>query len=243
MAFWEHIEELRWTIFKILGTLVVTTILGLFLSDMILRLFLLPIEIIKERYPEFIVQQILTNPFDGVIIKLKAALMGGIVIAYLPVFFFVWQYLKPALKNNEKKVFFWAGIIGTLFFITGIICGYMVIIPMLLALLKFGISSAENLWSVGEFISFVFYWLLGAGIIFELPLLMFVLCSLGIIKIITLKKLRAYFYVGAFIFAAVVTPSTDPFSMLLVAIPLLILYEISIFVISILDKKSNRVYE
>lgn len=238
LTFWEHIEELRWTIFKIIGTLAAATLVGLFLSDMLLRLFLLPIEIIKERYPEFIVRQILTSPFDGVIIKMKAALLAGIIIAYLPSFYFIWLYIKPALQRNEKSVFFWAGIIGTLFFIVGVVCGYLVITPMLFALLKFGLSSAENLWSVGQFVSFVFYWLLGAGIIFELPLLMFLLTRLGVIQIAALRKIRAYFIAGTFIFAAIATPSTDPFSMLLVAIPLVVLYEISILVISMLDKKS-----
>ena len=240
MSFWEHIEELRWTIFKILGTLLITTIIGLYISDSILRLFLMPIEIIKERYPEFIVQQILTNPFDGIIIKMKASLMAGIIIGYLPSFYFVWNYLKPALKSNERKVFFWAGIVGTVFFVIGIACGYLAIIPMLIALLKFGVASAQNLWSVGEFVSFVFYWLLGAGIVFELPLLMFVLTTLGIVKTQTLSKLRSYFIIGAFVFAAVATPSTDPVSMLLVAVPLIFLYEISIMAISLIDKKSER---
>ena len=240
MQIWEHLEELRWTVFKIIGLLLVTTVVSLFFVNDILKLFMLPIEIVKNNNPEIVIQQILTSPFDGVMIKMKTSFLVGLIIGFPFVLYFLWLFVKPALKTNEKNAFTWICLFGTFSFVIGVVCGYLLIIPTISAVVKLGISTAQNLWSLKDFISFEFYWMLGAGLIFELPLLMAILTKLEIIEVKLLRKVRPYYIVAAFVVAAVITPSTDPFTCCLVAIPMVLLYELGVFIGSFHKKKNTN---
>jgi sec-independent protein translocase protein TatC len=240
MQIWEHLEELRWTVFKIIGLLLLTTVISLFFINDILKLFYLPINIIKQNNPEIVVQTILTSPFDGVMIKMKTSFLIGLIAGFPFVLYFLWAFVKPGLQNNEKNAFTWICLFGTFSFVIGIVCSYLLIIPTISALIKLGIDTAENLWSLRDFISFEFYWMLGGGIIFELPLLMVILTKLNIIEVTVLKRIRPYYIVIAFVVAAIITPTTDPFTLCLVAIPMVLLYELGIFIASFHKKKNTN---
>jgi sec-independent protein translocase protein TatC len=111
--------------------------------------------------------------------------------------------------------------------------------------MRFSVESAANLWNLKDFVTFMFYWLLGAGVVFEMPLAMVVLARLGVVNVETLRKVRPYFLIGAFVVAAIITPP-DPFTMAMVGVPLVILYEIGILAASIgataipNDKKTGK---
>ena len=231
MRLWEHLEELRWTFFKIIGVLLVTTVFAFVFIDDILAILMLPIETLSVENPEFVIKKIMTSPFDGIMIKMKTAFLGGIIIGFPFLIYFFWTFISAGLKKNESKAFIWICGTGTIAFIIGVVCGYSLITPVLTILLKMGMQSADNYWTVKEFINFVFYWLLGAGLIFELPLGIVILTRLGVLEITVLKKIRPFFYIGAFIIAAIITPP-DPFTMMVVGIPLILLYELGIIVAS-----------
>ncbi len=243
MEFWEHLEELRWTLFKILGVLLVTTVAAFFFVDDILKLFMLPINVVSQNNPNIVIQQILISPFDGVMIKVKVSFLAGLVVGIPFILFFLWGFIKPALHNNERKVFFWFCTLGTLSFAFGVCCSYLLIVPTISAVTKLGITSVANLWSLRDFINFEFYWMLGGGIIFELPLLMLILTKLGVIEIVTFRKIRLYYIIAAFVIAAIITPTTDPFTFCLVAIPMIILYELGIMIASFrVNKKADSIH-
>lgn len=228
MQLWEHLEELRWTIFKIIIVLAVTTGCSFYFLDEIMKLLMQPIQEVSAANPDFVIKTILTSPFDGVIIKMKTAFLGGIVLGYPFLLYYIWSFISSGLKKHENKAFFWICAFGTIFFLFGVICGYYLISPVLNILVNMSMESAENFWTVKEFISFEFYWLIVAGIIFELPLAMVILTRLGVIDVKILRKIRPFFYIGAFVVAAIITPP-DPFTMMVVGVPLIFLYEIGIF--------------
>ena len=231
MELWEHLEELRWVIFKLMVLLLVTTILSAFFIDDILKIIMLPIEELAKTHPNYTIEQIMTSPFDGIMIKMKVAFLGGFILGFPFILYLLWSFIAPALKEVESKAFIWICSFGTISFLIGVVFGYMLINPTLQILLQMGIQSAKNYWTIKEFVSFVFYWLLGAGFIFELPMLLLILTKLNIIDVLFLKKIRPYFIVIAFAFSAIVTPA-DPFTMLMVGIPIIALYELGIIIAS-----------
>lgn len=231
MELWEHLEELRWTLFKIILILAVTTGASFYYIDDIMALLMAPIETVGKANPDFVIKTIMTSPFDGVIIKMKTAFLGGIIIGFPFIIYFLWIFIAAGLKSNEERAFIWICGLGTFSFLLGVVCGYYLIVPVLNILIKMSVQSAENLWTVKDFISFEFYWLIGAGLIFELPLAMVILTRLGIIQVKVLRKIRPFFYIGAFVVSAIITPP-DPFTMIVVGIPLIFLYEIGIFIAS-----------
>jgi sec-independent protein translocase protein TatC len=242
MELWEHLEELRWTLFKILGLLFVTTIAAFFFVDELLTLFMLPIELVSQSNPNIVIQQILISPFDGVMIKVKVSFLAGLTAAVPFILYFLWEFTKSALVQKEKNIFVWFCLLGTISFAFGVFCSYLLIVPTISAVTKLGITNVANLWSLRDFISFEFYWMLCGGIIFELPLLMLILTKLGVIEIATLKKIRLYYIIAAFVIAAIITPSTDPFTFCLVAIPMIILYEFGIMIASFRINRNTRNY-
>lgn len=232
MLVWEHLEELRWTLFKIIGTLVVAAIIAFFYVDSILDLLLSPIRTIQENNPEFVLKQVITGPFDAVMIKMKTSFLAAVAGTYPILLYFIWAFIRPGIKKRENSAFLWICVSGTFSFALGVVCGYLLIAPIFSILLKFSISTAENLWTVANLVNFIFYWLLGAGIVFELPLAMLVLTKMEVIEIALFRKIRPYFVIAALVIAAIVTPP-DPFTMLLVGIPFILLYEVGIFVASL----------
>ena len=189
LQLWEHLEELRWTIFKLIGALLVTTVIAFVFIDDILLILMLPIENVASENPEFVIRKIMTTPFDGIMIKMKTAFLGGIVIGFPFVLYFIWSFISAGLKKNESKAFIWICGVGTFSFTIGVVCGYLLITPVLKILLNMGMQSVDNLWTVKEFVNFVFYWLLIAGLIFELPMAMVILTRLGVIEVNILKNL------------------------------------------------------
>ena len=239
MSLWEHLEELRWTIFKSGAAVAVTTAAVAFKVNEILDVVLRPIAQVREKYPGIKLEETLFGPFDGVLIKLKLSLMLGIVLGFPLVILFFWSFISPGLKKNERKAFVWICGAGSLFFAGGVVCGYLLVYPILSILMRFRIESATNMWNIKDFVSFMFYWLLGAGLVFETPLAILVLALLGVVNASILRKARPYVYIGAFIAAAIITPP-DPFTMVMVGVPLIALYEVGVIAASIAGKRRGN---
>lgn len=228
MKLWEHLEDLRLMFFKIIITLVVTTLIALSISDDIIQLFLYPIEFLKSSHPDLSLKAILTGPFDSILIRIKTGFLVGLVISFPLILYFIWNFINPALKKLEKKAFFLFCLFGTLSLTIGIILGYLFIFPMLNILLSYTIHNAENFWTLRKFINFIFYWLLGAGLFFEIPFIVLILIKLKILDLSYLKKLRPYIYTISCILAAILTPP-DPFTMIIIGICIILLFELGFF--------------
>jgi sec-independent protein translocase protein TatC len=229
MSLWEHLEELRWVLFKILALVLLATGLGLCFINEILEILIGPLnELIQKK--AVILNQ--AGPFDGVMIKMKVGILAGIVVSIPFVIIFIWSFIAPGLKKRERDAFWWIFSSINILFLIGIIAGYYALYVVMPILVSFGVEGAENWWRIREYIDFVFLWLLGAGFVFQLPLVVVILVRLKLVKLATLKKMRKYAIVAAFVISAIITPTPDAISQIIVAIPLYLLYEIGIFVAS-----------
>jgi sec-independent protein translocase protein TatC len=166
-------------------------------------------------------------------------LMSGLILAFPYVFYQFWKFIKPALTKKElsrtRGVIFWVSFL----FFTGVLFGYFVVTPYAINFFyHFQLDEVvENNWTLNSYIDMILPLVLGSGIAFQLPLVIYFLAKIGIVSSKYLRKMRKYAIVIIFIVAGVITPGPDVISQLAVAIPLLILYEISIFLAARVDKQ------
>ena len=255
MTIWEHLEELRWTLIKILGIFMVATGVGLFYVNQILEILIAPLNslLIKSEVmldqpgalssmmlkPGVILNQ--AGPFDGVIIKMKVGILAGIIVSLPLVIIFLWSFIAPGLKKKERDAFWWIFSSINILFMIGVIAGYYALHIVMPILVSFGVEGAQNFWRIREYIDFVFFWLLGAGLIFELPLVIVILVRIGLVKLEALRKMRKYAFVLSFVVSAIITPTPDAVSQIIVAIPMYLLYELGIFASSFQKRKNDDI--
>ncbi|MGC8743739.1 MAG: twin-arginine translocase subunit TatC [Verrucomicrobiia bacterium] len=173
------------------------------------------------------------SPIEGIMVALQLALFGGITISFPFVMYFIGQFVLPALKVNEKRILFKAvGFSGGLFLLGVAFCYFILVVFALGATVQFSqwLGFGADEWRADAYISFVIKFMLGMGITFQLPVIILLLVKIGILDYEKLKKFRSYAFVANLTISAVVTPSGDPFTMLIMALPLHLLYEISTFV-------------
>ncbi len=175
---------------------------------------------------------------------LNIAMIGGIIVAFPYLFWELWRFIKPALSPKEVKYargsIFWV----SLFFFLGATFGYFLLAPFtfnFLANFTLGtIGAYKYMPTLDDYIDTLNNIILGCGIAFELPILCYVLAKIGIITAKFLKKYRKYAYVIILIVAAVITPSPDWTSQTIVAVPLILLYEISVMLVAKVDRKKAK---
>lgn len=170
---------------------------------------------------------------------ITVSVLAGLVIALPYVFWELWGFVKPALKETERK--YSAGVVffASAFFLTGLLFGYFLVVPLAVNfLLNYQVSEEVlNLPTLTNYVSLVVMISLACGAVFELPLLVYFLSKIGLIGPEFLRRYRKHSVVVILIVAAIITPSPDIFSQLLVAFPLYFLYELSIFVSAAVVKK------
>jgi sec-independent protein translocase protein TatC len=174
-------------------------------------------------------------PAEGFFAYLKLAVFSGFMVSLPVILWQVWLFVSPALTGKEKK---WALIMvpgSTILFFTGVAFGYLVVWPSAVKFfLGFGSESLQPMLSLGQYLSFLLSFILPFGIIFNLPLALLVLAKLGIISSKFLAKQRRVMIVVAFIVGGIITPTPDIFSQTMMAIPILVLYEASIWAVRLL---------
>jgi sec-independent protein translocase protein TatC len=169
------------------------------------------------------------------------ALLGGIICAFPYVLYELWKFIKPALKDTESKPAKWFVIVASILFLIGIFFGYFLLFPMSYNFLinyqlsDSGIVQTNN--TLDDYISLISTMVRVSGLVFELPILVYFLTRLGILTPNFMRKYRKYAVVIILIAAAVITPSPDVTSQMVVAVPMYLLYEISIFVSAYVIKK------
>lgn len=233
MTFLEHLEELRWRlIYSIIGVIVGSIIAWIFID------FLVDVVLLKPAKDSGALLQNL-KPFGQLFLYMQIAIMVGIIISIPNIFFQLWQFISPALRKHERRYIFWIVIFSSISFLLGIAFAYFVMLPLTLKFAaQFGSASIKNEFAIDEYMSIIISVMLAAGLIFELPMLSFFLSKLGILKPSFMKKYRKHSFVAIMIAAAFLTPGTDPVSQIVLAVPLVILYEVSILVSKLSQKKS-----
>lgn len=247
MGFLDHLEELRKTLFIGIGGILAATIVLSFFSRWIIDELLLGpaqsdffiYELMGIEAKTLQMQnRVLTGQF---FVHIGVILSVGIVIGS-PIFIYsLWRFIEPGLYKNEKKGLRFAAVFATFFFMLGIAFGYCIITPMAIQFFSsYQISEMiVNDFDITKYFTMVTFWALGTGILFELPVVIYFLAKIGIATPTTLRNSRKYALLACLIIGAFFTPP-DPFSQILVALPLLALYEASIFVAAYVTKKREK---
>ncbi len=171
------------------------------------------------------------------------ALLGGIILAFPYVLYEIWKFIKPALKDKESKPAQFFVIIASVLFLIGILFGYFILFPMSYNFLigyqlsDSGIVQTNN--TLDDYISLISTMTLVSGVVFELPVIVYLLSKIGLLTPDFMRNYRKYAVVVILIAAAIITPSPDVTSQMVVAIPMYLLYEVSIFVSAYVVKKNK----
>ena len=161
----------------------------------------------------------------------RVAFLSGIALALPVIIYELVLFISPGLTPKERRFLFWLLPGAFLLFIAGALFSYFILLPPAMhVLLTFGSDIAEPQIRIGNYISVITRLMFWSGLIFEMPLVSFFLAKIGIVTYDTLSRLRRWAIVGAFVMAAIITPTFDPINQTLMALPLIVLYEISIWI-------------
>jgi sec-independent protein translocase protein TatC len=221
MPFWDHVYELRKRLIVLIISIIFCSVLSFLFYP---HLFNYIYDVLKEKL-------LITEITEGFTTTLSASITMGIFFSLPILLFEIILFIFPALKKKEKIIVLVFMTSAFLLFIGGVFFSYKSILPVAVNFFKSDVFFPENVTrfiSYQKFIDFFFQFLIAFGICFQFPLVLLLLLKLGILKMATLLKYFRHFIVVIFIVAAVITPGPDVISQLLLAIPMIVLYLISI---------------
>jgi sec-independent protein translocase protein TatC len=227
MSFLDHLEELRWRLIKALAGLIVAIVVCALFSDWIVNEVLL--RLTARTNPPL--KTINVVPYGQITFYMLVVLVGGLIISMPWILYQLWKFIQPGLLPKERKYI--SGIVGftSLCFLSGVAFAYFILLPFMLQFFAtFGSPLIENMIAITDYIGFTLTIVLLSGVIFELPMVSYFLARLGILTPAFMRHYRRHAIVAILIVAAIITPTTDPLTMTVFAAPMMILYEISIFV-------------
>ncbi len=249
MSFLDHLEELRWHIIRSVIALLICAVVVFAYSDWIVDDVLF-----GPTRPDFIsarwlctlgqkiglgealcfqpieVKFLETTMTAQFIASFTLAFIGGFILAFPYIFWEFWRFVRPALSENELKktrgVIFWVSLL----FFTGVLFGYFILTPFMVNFyFNYKLSAQITIMpSFSDYLENLIYTTAGIGLLFQMPLLVMLLARIGIVSAPFLREYRRHAFVIILIAAAIITPSTDPFSLTIVTIPLYLLFEASI---------------
>lgn len=219
----QHLDELRRRILISLLSLSITTILSFPFSQNILRILKNPARGIDAL--------VFFGPEEALLILMRISIFSGIVLASPVISYQLWLFVSPAVDDRLRKYSFFFVISVFVVFILGSLFAYFILLPRALVfLLSLQNQELKAMISASRYISFVSNIILATGLVFQMPVLIFLLSKAGLINAGILRKNFKFALVAIIVIAAIITPTTDIFNMLMLAIPMLLLYEISIWV-------------
>lgn len=235
MSFMDHISELRRRLLYILlGLLVTMAISGIFVDYFVNWILLNPAVEYQLKLQNL-------RPFGQPILYFKLIFIAGFILGLPWIFYQLWKFVAPGLYPNERKWVISLISFSTLAFIFGVLFAYFVMLPSMINFAaNFGSKSIENIIDVNEYLSFFTTIVLASGLIFELPILSFILTKAGIVNSKFLRKYWRHSIILILVLAAIITPTPDPINQLVFAFPLIILYEVSILVAKIVEKSKSK---
>jgi sec-independent protein translocase protein TatC len=225
MSFLEHLEEFRWHIVKALLGLVIATIACSFFADTIVQ------DILMKPLREAGMKAQVLTPYGIVLLYMQTVLICGFIISMPNTLYWLWQFIAPGLLMRERRWVGWIVGLTSLCFFIGVAFAYVLLMPAALGFFSgFGTENIDLNPSMDNYISFVLMLLVGSGLVFELPMISYFLTKMGLLTPEFMKKYRRHSIVVILIIAAIVTPSPDFITQGMLAVPMLLLYEISIYV-------------
>jgi len=234
MPLLDHLEELRWRIVKAFSSILIFAIVGFIFSNQLIHLLSIPIEATEPRL------ELLNTTILGVFLaKMRVAIVLGIIFSLPVIIHQIWRFIAPGLLEDERAFAPMLIIVTILCFVTGSLFSYFVMIPWSLkffAVLNHGLPGLVNYVTITDYRNYITILIMCTGMAFELPVVIFLLAKIGIVNAHILKKIRRFAYLVILTISAVFTPA-DPFTMLGVAMPMILLYEVSIWVAKLVKQK------
>lgn len=261
MSFIDHLEDLRWHVIRsVIAILIGAIVVFIYVKPFVEYILLSPTkpDFISAKwlctlghkigigdtlcFPDVHAKFLETQMTGQFISSFTIAFIGGFIVAFPYVFWEFWRFVKPALSPKELKktrgVIFW---VSFLFFL-GVAFGYFILTPFMVNF-YFNYSLSDQITIMPTFSDYMenlIYTTVGIGVLFQMPLLVMVLARIGIVTGKFLKKYRRHAFVIILIAAAIITPSTDPFSLTIVTIPLYLLFEASVIIASRINRRQEK---
>ena len=234
MGFLDHLEELRMRIVRSALAVILFSAIAAFFADFLVKEVLLaPLLAVGLK------AQVLT-PYGIMMTYMEVVIVVGIIAAMPIILYQLWKFIAPGLMPNERR--YASGIVffTSICFLSGVAFAYFLIIPTALKFFStFGTDVFQLNIAINEYISFLLSLILGSGLVFELPMVAYFLTKIGLLTPQLMRKYRRHAIVGILIIAAIVTPTPDILTQSLFAAPMILLYEISIFISKFVQNKSK----
>jgi sec-independent protein translocase protein TatC len=242
MALADHLRELRARVLKVAVVLTIGVVVAWFFYDDLFSLLFEPYRRAQEILESEGVASmpVLSGVANPLLLQIKVCALAAVVVTSPYWLYQLWAFIVPGLHANERR---WTRIFAVVagpMFMLGVFVGYYVLPKGIEVLVGFTPGGLQNLVEFGEYFRFLTRMLLVFGIAFEIPLFVVMLSLAGVVSGRALGRYRPWIVLGAFVFAAVATPSTDPFSMLMLAIPMTLLFLVSEVVARLVDRRRRR---
>ncbi len=263
MSFFDHIEVLRWHLIRSCIAILIFTGLAFYYYDFIFNEIIMgpkrgdfwtyrmlcklgdylhrPGFCIKS-VPGRIVNFEMAGQFT---LQINSALIFGIILGFPYLLWELWRFIKPALRENERKAASGFVFYASFLFVTGVLFGYYVITPESISFLAgYSVSDLiENTFDINNYLSSVATLTLATGVVFQLPMIVHILSSIGLLTPKLMRAGRRYAIVAILVIAAVITPTPDMLTMLIVSVPLFVLYEVGIVVAGRVEKRKKKKHD
>jgi sec-independent protein translocase protein TatC len=263
MSFFDHLETLRWHLIRSAFAVVVFMIVAFWNFDYLFNAVIMaPFKLDFWTYrmicavghyfnrPGWCIDKINghiinTEVTGQFMLKLNSSMLIGVVVAFPYILYELWRFVKPALHPKERKAARGFVFYATALFVVGILFGYYLIAPEgIIFLVNYNISDTiNNQFNISSYLSIIATITLLTGIVFELPMLVYILANLGVLTGTFMRRTRRYAIIIIMVVGAIISPSPDVLSTTIATIPLLILYEISIVVASVIEKRRAKEHD
>lgn len=246
MTFWEHLDVFRSSIIKMLVATVAAGIIAFLLKEPLFRIVLAPQDSSFFLWQwvgvePFKIQLINTGLAEQFLIHMKVALVTGLIVASPYVLYILFSFVSPALYENERRYSVRITLSAYLMFLLGVAVNYFLVFPLTVRFLgTYQVNnSVENMLTISSYVDTLLMLSLMMGVVFELPVLSWLLAKFGLLRREWMVSYRKHAFVAILIVAAVITPTSDIFTLLIVSLPIWLLYECSIFIVGRVQKKNE----
>ncbi len=245
LTFWEHLDILRGSLIHMLVAAIVAGVAAFLLKDWLFDVVLAPSssDFITYRLlgvEPFRIELVNTGLTEQFMIHMKVSLVAGILIASPYILYLLFRFISPALYDNERRYSVRLTVAAYLMFLFGVAVNYFVIFPLTVRFLgTYQVSDdIHNLLTISSYIDTLAMMSLVFGIVFEIPVISWLLVRFGLLKSVWMSRYRRHAIVAIVIVAAVITPTSDVFTLFMVSLPIWLLYEASVLIVRITEKKN-----
>lgn len=245
LTFWEHLDILRGSLIRMLVAAIVAGVAAFLLKDWLFDVVLAPSSSNFITYrllgvEPFMIELVNTGLTEQFMIHMKVSLVAGILIASPYILYLLFRFISPALYDNERRYSVRLTVAAYLMFLFGVAVNYFVIFPLTVRFLgTYQVSDdIHNLLTISSYVDTLAMMSLVFGIVFEIPVVSWLLARFGLLKSVWMSRYRRHAIVAIVIVAAVITPTSDVFTLFMVSLPIWLLYEASVLIVRITEKKN-----